>query len=283
METTEFLAADGRVLRGEWIAAERIARWTVVVHSATGVPRRFYRAFAAGLAARGADVLLWDPRGVGDSAVRPVRRDPATMLDWGQLDQAAAIVHARERDPHRPVAIVGHSSGGHLSGLNAETAGVASIVLIASGGCDWRDYPRSQWPRLFFAWYVAMPLLLRVFGHLPAWAGIGQPLPRGVVRDWRRWSLRRGYLFSDDTLDRSGYAHYVGPLLMLSMSDDLGFAPPRAVRRLLAQFVAARVEHRELDAGTGHRARIGHFGFFRRDNASLWDHVTDWLDAVLPA
>ncbi|MGN6153638.1 MAG: alpha/beta hydrolase family protein [Lysobacteraceae bacterium] len=282
METTEFSAADGRVLHGEWIPAAGTSRRTIVMHSATGVPRGFYRAFATELAARGADVLLWDPRGVGDSALRPVRRDPATMLDWGRLDQAAALAHAGQRAPHRPIAIVGHSAGGHLTGLNAGTVDVDALVLIAAGGCDWRDYPRGQWPRLFFAWYAALPLLLGVFGHLPAWAGIGQPLPRGVIRDWRRWSLRRGYLFTDDTLDRSAYARYAGPLLMLSVSDDRDYAPPRAVRSLLAQFTTARAEHRELDAHTGHRGRIGHFGFFRRDNAPLWRHVTDWLDA-LPA
>lgn len=280
MEKIEFSAADGRVLRGEWVRSPGPARWTAVIHSATGVPRRFYRAFAVELAARGIDVLLWDPRGIGDSATLPIRRDPATMLDWGRLDQAAALAHARQRFPQRPIAMIGHSSGGHLSGLNAETPGVDAIVLIASGGCDWRDYPRRQWPKLLFVWYVAMPLLLRTFGHLPGWAGIGQPVPRSVVSDWRRWSLRPGYLFSDESLDRVAYARYGGPLLMLSMSDDLGYAPPRAVRRLLSEFASARIEHHELDAREGHRSRIGHFGFFRRDNAHLWRRAIDWLEAL---
>jgi predicted alpha/beta hydrolase len=250
MDKIEIPSLDGRQLAANWVRAcgDEHALGTVVIHSATGVPRRYYGAFARHLSEQGVDVLLWDARGIGESATLPVSDDPATMRDWGQRDQQAVLHFLRAEHTARQLIIIGHSSGGHLAGLAPLTASADALVLVASGGCDWRDYPIVQWPRLLGAWWVVMPLLLALWGHLPAWAGVGHALPRGVAEQWRRWSLTRGYLFGDPALDTRGYAAYAGPLLALSMSDDQGFAPPGAVRALLRRFSGARIEHREIPA-----------------------------------
>jgi predicted alpha/beta hydrolase len=72
-------------------------------------------------------------------------------------------------------------------------------------------------------------------------------------------------------------------LLALSISDDRGFAPPGTVRALLQNYVNARTQHREIQATEGHQGKIGHFGFFKSQNASLWPYVSQWLDSVLLA
>ena len=281
MDRIEIQTEDGRSLAAHWVRAPvaASASGTVVIHSATGVPQRYYRAFARHLCQHGFDVLLWDARGIGESASLPVRCDPATMRDWGQHDQQAVLQHVRTEHTARPLFIIGHSSGGHLAGLAPLTVAADGLILIASGCCDWRDYPLAQWPRLLLAWRVVTPLLLALWGHLPAWAGVGHALPRGVADQWRRWSLMRGYLFGDAALDTRSYAAYAGPLLALSMSDDRGFAPPAAVRALLRRFSGARIEHREIPAAKGAGGRIGHFGFFKPHNAALWPQVTQWLHA----
>lgn len=285
MENCTIQTEDGRLLVGNWIRASGAlpVRGTIVIHSATGVPCTFYNAFATYLSEHALDVFLWDARGIGKSATVHARDDSATMCDWGQRDQQAVLHHLRSADPSRKLVIIGHSSGGHLSGLAPLTSKADALILIASGGCDWRDYPPSQWPRLLAAWWLAMPLLLKLWGYLPAWAGVGQDLPRGVAQDWRRWSLTKGYLFGDATLDTTGYSGYCGPLLALSISDDQGFAPPGTVRALLQRFLNAKTQHHEIPAAEGHRGRIGHFGFFKSQNAALWPYVMQWLDIVLGA
>jgi predicted alpha/beta hydrolase len=285
MENCTIQTEDGRLLVGNWIRASGAlpVRGTIVFHSATGVPCTFYNAFATYLSEHALDVFLWDARGIGKSANVHARDDSATMRDWGQRDQQAVLNHLRSADPSRKLVIVGHSSGGHLSGLAPLTSKADALILIASGGCDWRDYPPSQWPRLLAAWWLAMPLLLKFWGYLPAWAGVGHDLPRGVAQDWRRWSLTQGYLFGDATLDTTGYSGYCGPLLALSISDDQGFAPPGTVRALLQRFLNAKTQHHEIPAAEGHRGRIGHFGFFKSQNAALWPYVMQWLDIVLGA
>ena len=175
--------------------------------------------------------------------------------------------------------LVGHSSGGHLAGLAGSLSLCDGLALIAAGTCDWRDYPASQWPRLWTVWWLAVPLLLRFFGYLPGWAGVGDALPRGVAEEWRRWSLTRGYLFGDPSVDASGYQAFSKPLLALSFSDDVGFSPPKAVRERLARYSSSEVEHVEVKRERG-AAGVGHFGFFRRRHSLLWPTVDAWLDRV---
>ena len=279
MKEIQIMTEDGRPLAADWLcsSSRHSAHGVVVIHSATGVRRGYYHAFAQYLTEHGFDVIVWDARGIGGSVIRPVRNDPAKMRDWGQLDQHAVLHYAKTLHPRGLLIIVGHSSGGHLSGLTPLTARADALILIASGSCDWRDYPITQWPRLWAVWYVAMPVVLAIWGYIPAWAGLGHDLPRGVASEWRRWSLTRGYLFEDPTLDTRGYAAYAGPLLALSISDDKGFSPPGAVQALLQRFSSSQVEHRQISAAQGNKGCIGHFGFFKRQNSALWPAVTHWL------
>ena len=281
MNEIEIRCKDDRLLVANWVRStgNSPALATVIIHSATGVQRRYYQLFAHHLSEHSVDVLLWDARGIGDSTMLPVRSDPATMRDWGEHDQQAVLQHVRMQHPARPLVIVGHSSGGHLTGLAPLTAEAEGLILIASGGCDWRDYPPLQRLRLLAVWLVGMPFVLLLWGHLPSWSGIGHTLPHGVASELRKWSLTRGYLFNDPTLDTSGYEAFAGPLLALSMADDLGYAPPGCVQSLLQKFSSASIEHREIPAAEGFQGRIGHFGFFKSQNASLWPQVIQWLSS----
>jgi predicted alpha/beta hydrolase len=245
----------------------------ILLSSATGIRRAFYQPLAQYLASCGYTVWTWDYSGIGDS-----KHSHASMQLWGQRDLEAVIQAAKQQYPEQKLYLVGHSSGGHLAGLAPSIEKIDSIVLIASGTCDWRSYPRAQWIRLWAIWWLAVPLLVTIFGYLPAWAGVGHHLPKGVVRDWRRWSLMKDYLFSDASLDTTGYAQYQGALLSLSMPDDLSFSPPKSVKKLNEYFVKAYKTIRQIDAQQEKKG-IGHFGFFKRSNSHLWLAIVQWLEA----
>lgn len=274
---------DGRALAADWFSTATsndttAARSTLLLAPATGVRRSFYVPFAQHLAEQGHDVLLWDTRGIGDSRCGNVRSDIATMFDWGRFDLEAMIRHARVQSPSRKLILLGHSSGGHLCGLAPSLDELDAIVLIASGTADWRDYQKSQWPRLFAAWYLALPLVVALFGYLPGWAGVGQHLPAGVAWQWRRWGLTKGYLFGDPNIDCSRYRLYRGAVRAVSIADDHDFAPQGPVTALLNQFAGADKSHHVIHpAGQP----IGHFGFFRTQHAAHWPVVTDWLNERL--
>jgi hypothetical protein len=119
---------------------------------------------------------------------------------------------------------------------------------------------------------------LQVDLNMPGRLGVGHDLPPGVGWDWRNWSAARGYLFSDSSLDLSGYAAFQGELLALHFTDDTGFAPPATVTDLLRHFSNARIERLEYNPRAQSHGPVGHFGFFSRKNADLWPLVSRWLD-----
>lgn len=86
--------------------------------------------FAEAFADAGADVLLFDPRGLGDSGGEPRQRiDPAAQ----RADIAAAIAHARSLEgvsPERIVAWGASFSGGHVLQVAAEDPRLAAVVLV---------------------------------------------------------------------------------------------------------------------------------------------------------
>ena len=251
----------------------------VIINSATAVRRSFYSAFAQYLVRDGFHVLTWDARGIGDSRRGPAKRDTARMRDWGALDFEAVLQHVRAlAGDWASISVIGHSSGGHLSGLAPSLQHVHQLALVASGTCDWRLYPVGEWPRLLAAWYGLAPALLATLGYFPGKLGLGHDLPPGVAWDWRNWSARKGYLFTDPGLDLAGYAAFKGKLLALHFTDDTGFAPPATVTDLLRHFENASVERIEFNPRKQQSRPVGHFGFFHQKNADLWPLVRQWLE-----
>jgi len=275
-EDLRLVAADGTALAATLHRPEGAPRAVVVVNSGTGIRRRFYGRFAARLAARGMEVLTWDYRGIGGSRAGSLRGHPARMDEWGRLDMPAALSWARARAEGLPVAVVGHSAGGHLTGLVPVAEQPDALVLVAAQDGYWGHWPPELRWRMRLLWW-AMPRLAAVFGHLPGWLGVGEDLPRGVAAQWSAWARSPGYLFEDPALDTAGYGAFNRPLLALSFADDRAYAPRAAVEALLARFPRAAAEHRHVDPAAAGLPPVGHFGFFKPAAEPLWDGVAEWL------
>lgn len=287
---TALIAADGRHLAATWHEPPTgPARAVAVVSSAAGVPRGYYRAFAGWLAARGAAVLTYDYRGIGGSRRGPLREETATMADWAVLDMSAALsaAEARRGTLELPLLLVGHSFGGGGIGLASGVQRADAILTVASQLGESRLFPGP------YRWLAAgflrgwVPAVVALAGHLPGPAlGPGaMALPPGVARQWSRWSGTRGWAYGDPTLRRHRSASAVAaPVHLWNVSDDLTYAPPRAVDALAAQFRNAPVQrHTATPADAGLR-RLGHFGAFRREaGMRLWPRLLAPLEQASPA
>lgn len=239
---------------------------------ATGVPRRFYDAFARHVAARpnGPSVLTFDYRGVGGSRPRSLRGFRATMREWGELDLDAALRWAlRELEPDRLLA-VGHSVGGQLLGHAAASDEAAAAFLVGAQSGHWRHWPGPARVGILGLWTVLIPGLSAPLGYFPShWFSLGEPLPSGVARQWARWGRHPGYLLRDgpEVVARYGRLHL--PIAATSIAGDL-FAPEPAVRALLDLYPNA--QRRLVRAG-----KVGHFGWFKPGNEALWGEALAWL------
>ena len=293
-EPLTLTAADGYALAGtRYAAAPGAPRAHLVVAGATGVPQGFYRRFAAHAAGRGFATLTLDYRGIGRSAPASLRGFRVDYRDWARLDLAAAVTvagAAAVRDGV-PLVLVGHSYGGHALGLLPDPGPIAAAYLFATGA-GWHGWmPPLERVRVLGLWRVLGPALVRWKGYLP-WSllGMGEDLPLGVYRQWRRWCAYPHYFFDDPSVGdemRSLFARVRAPIVAANATDD-AWAPPRSRDAFMAGYRNAPWRAVDVDpaapgsppgvGAVGH-VPIGHMGYFRPHAARLWDEALAWLAA----
>jgi predicted alpha/beta hydrolase len=253
-------------------------RATVLIASATAVPRGYYAKFAVYLAERGFAALSFDYRGIGGSRPASLRGFQARMRDWAALDLAAAVDYAAGLHPGRSLLYVGHSFGGQALGLLPNNTRVARALFVAAQIGYWRMFPFPENYRIYLLMGMIGPAIARSFGYMPGRFGIGNDLPRDVFLEWMSWVMRPRYLFDDLTLDAvKNYPNYRGRLRAIGLADDK-WAPPAAVAGLLAGYTGTKPEHLTIEPRDVDATRIGHFGFFRSEfRDRLWRDAADWL------
>lgn len=247
----------------------------VVINSALGVQQAFYYPLAKYLVKKGISVITWDPSGIGLSCQEDVRQDKSCLRDWGQRDLTHLLEHIIENNwsSWDNLTLIGHSAGGHLIGLCPYITHIKNVILICSGTCYWRLYPRIHQPKMLLAWYIIFPVVYKALGYLPNQFGIGHDLPKGIVSEWRKWSVTKGYLFGDSSLEAHFYASYKGQLHAIGFSDDTRFSPKKTIEDLVNRFSRAETFLKIYEPEEFDKKKIGHFGFFKAGNEFLWENL----------
>ncbi len=259
------------------MASARRREGTVVMAAATATPQRFYRGFAEFLNAQGLDVLTFDYRGVGDSRPVRMRGFQAGFLDWGERDIPGVLAWAAERGP---IDLIGHSYGGQALGLLPQPERVRSLCTFGTGSGHHSYMPRAEQVKVLAIWHLLGPVATSLAGYLPGrMLGLGEDLPLGAYRDWKRWCGFPRYWFDDPRLDFAPrFAAVKTPICAISSEDDR-WAPKTSVDMFMSHYQGARIERQHLVPSELGLAAIGHLGFFRRENGpKLWPRVVEWLD-----
>lgn len=281
VETPALVASDDFALGAALYTPKSAALGTVIIHGATAVPSGYYRRFSEFLAHHGMRVLTYDYRGIGRSRPEVLRGFRASMSDWAKLDAEAAHALVRRQFPREPVATIGHSFGGQLIGLLDAASEVEGTLLVGSQLGYYGHWGSLDRLRLGFTWRALVPTLTASFGYLPAQAGLGEDLPRGVADEWARWCSSPDYLISHHPDAAERFARFDKPMLLYSFTDD-SFAPRRAVQALVSRLPQAKLEQRRISPRDFGGKPIGHFGFFKTGfEQSLWLEAVRFLTGVL--
>ncbi len=268
-------ATDGYTLAATHFAAPG-EQW-IVMAGATAVPRGFYRRFAEFAQARGVNVVTTDYRGIGDSKRGSLKGFEMEYIDWARYDLAAAVDHAAQRGN---VWLVGHSLGGHIIGQLPRPSALQAAYVCGTGA-GWHGWmPRPERYRAWALWNLIGPVTTRVFGYHPmSKLGMGEDLPMGVYRDWKRWCSYPHYFFDDPTARAISekYADVRIPLAAAVATDDL-WAPPISRDAFFKGYSGAAIDRINLTPDELGVKQIGHMGYFRaQSGAVLWPRMLDWL------
>ena len=276
-ESLTLTTRDGYALQALRYTAVGPLRGHLVVAGATGVPQLFYKNFALFAAQQGYTTLTVDYRGIGLSKPAALRGFQMDYLDWAFHDVAAAV--DAMADDTVPLFMVGHSFGGHAFGLLPNHDKVARFYTFATGA-GWHGWmPRAEQFKVLLMWHVIGPLLTRWKGYL-AWSKLqmGEDLPLGVYRDWKRWCKFPRYFFDDP-----GMPHVAGlfgrvrtPIIAANATDDL-WAPPASRDAFMAAYSNTTVSKVDIHPGQQGIGPIGHMGYFRKQAQPLWSDVLLWF------
>lgn len=274
-KTTEerITAADGHEIVARYFHPEGTPRGVVLVVPAMGCVQSFYGAFAAWLATEGFLAVTFDYRGIGLSRrERSLRGFKADIMDWARLDCGAVVADIARRVPEPPFYWVGHSLGGQILPFVPGRERVRKVVTVAAGSGYWLENSLALRWRVWFLWFFVVPVTLPLCGYFPGrrLRMVGD-LPRNAMAQWRRWCLNSDYAAgAEGESARAQYANVDTPITALSFTDD-EMMSARNVERLHATYTGAPRKMRRVTPTDVGIARIGHFGFFKREcREPLW-------------
>lgn len=265
------LTEDGTPIEVTFYASVHL-RGAAVIVPAMGVPQSFYAPLARWLAAQGVFTATFDYRGMGASRRGSLRDVDADCVTWGTQDTAAVLAAVRARAPNLPINWIAHSLGGQIVPFVADRTGVEKIITIATGNGYWRYNSPQLRRKVWLFWWFAVPIATPLFGYFPGKRlGMVGDLPRGVIRQWKKWCMQPDYAADDSEATRALYAGVTTPITAFSFSDD-EMMSQRSIDTLHALYESAPITHRRLTPDEIGTKRVGHFGFFRAEmQKPLWE------------
>lgn len=180
--------------------------------------------------------------------------------------------------------LIGHSAGGQLIGLMPNYQAIKSVFNVAcsSGRIKNMGMPYKLKAMGFMDAFI--PLTNLTLGYTPSdKIGMGEPLPRGVARQWREWCNGAGYIKT--AFGKSIHTHFYDelsmPAMWLGFSDD-EIANSKNMDDMIRVFTQMPVEKRFFEPKEFGVSSIGHMRYFSsRTNAKapeLWQMAVDWLN-----
>jgi predicted alpha/beta hydrolase len=244
-------------------------RGAVLLVPAMGVPQSFYGPLATWLAREGYHVATFDYRGMGKSRRGPLSAVDADIITWAEQDTAAVLRALAVRAPGLPITWIGHSLGGQIVPFVQEHYAVSKVITIAAGSGYWRENAAPLRRKVWIFWWLAVPITTPLFGYFPGKAlGMVGDLPRGVVKQWRKWCLDPEYAGGEH---RDKYETVATPITAISFTDDDMMSDVNTTK-LHALYSRAPRKMLRLSPGDAGVKRIGHFGFFRPEmREPLWE------------
>lgn len=246
----------------------------VIISSATGVVKEFYKHFAAYLYDNGLSVVTFDYGGIGKSKPISLRTFSTTAYRWATNDLETVITHIKGEFPGMPITLLGHSIGGQLIGLTPSSLLASKILLVGAQSGYYKFWPFGERLKMLFAWKVLFPVFYSGLGYIPTRRFTSmEDLPGGMAMEWRKWCLSPQYLF--DHIDESKlYFHRITVPLYSFSTDRDKFATEASTDWLTERYSGACTQRIHLKPEAYGVKNIGHFGYFqKRCSHSVWPEL----------
>lgn len=251
----------------------------LIIAPATGVKQTFYHRFAKWLCENNITVVTFDYCGIGQSLAGSIKDCKISATDWGADNLQEVLVFAKVNFPDKQLCLLGHSIGGQLIGLAANSVHAVKIILIAAQSGYWKFWPGFSKYRMWVLWYLIFPVLTKLFSYLPSKSfSKMENLPKNAATEWNKWCRHKNYLFDFVNRENLYYQKIICDISSYSIADD-SFAPKASVVWLTNKYSNAVIEQHHFQQDELGVKKIGHFGLFTETfQHNFWRRVVEYLN-----
>jgi predicted alpha/beta hydrolase len=272
MEKITITANDGYQLAAIQMKPPGTVCGYIIINSATGVKKEFYLRFAEYLVQNGYAVLLYDYRGIGESAPKDLRTLYTHMHEWATKDMNAVLDYTVNNKSWTNITWIGHSVGSQLMGLLNNRQHIKKVLAINSSTGYWAYFTFPYNWAVLAVWSIGLiATKINRFAPMNRF-GWGEPLPAGVFYEWRNWCHSKNH-FKDFLIKHIGlplFSDFSTPIVAIYTSDDY-IANDKTVPALLSFYPNAPQKIIKINIAEYHEKTIGHTGIFRkRFEKKLW-------------
>ncbi|MEL6252201.1 MAG: alpha/beta hydrolase [Bacteroidota bacterium] len=265
---------DGIKLSANLFRAAESSKGVILLTPGLGVPQGYYFKYANYLREQGYNCLVFDFRGIGEKYLKAKYADKINLRNWARQDMVAGLNWIQGEFPQQDIYGIFHSIGGQVFGLVKNHHLLKKVIFISAMGGYWGD---EKFPiNLFtlFMWYIHIPLMTAIYGHLPkSLTYRGVAVAKGVAKEWADWGKRSTYLsglLKGDLSDHF-YDKLDCPIDAIWFTDD-ELATPGTLSSILDLYTTAPLKKLPIDPTTYGLSKIAHSGFFSsRCKDSLWE------------
>ena len=282
MKKITITASDGYQLGAMIAKPIEESSQTIIISSATGIKKEFYINFAQFLVNNGYNVLIFDYRGIGESAPDDLKLSDAFMHDWGILDMNAALNYMVEVQNLTNIVWIGHSVGGQLVGFLEKREHIKHIISISAALGYWGYFPFPMKAVVWTLWYVISPVLTKLYGYgTLKKVGWGENLSKNTFLEWRGWCMNKDYYgkFLQEKLHTDKFYDFTVPITAVYLSDD--YIANDITAPLMSKFYPNStfdVLKLQVKRYTSHK--VGHSGIFKKKfKNSLWPVLVDIVES----
>jgi predicted alpha/beta hydrolase len=265
MKKVTIEAEDGYPLSALFGQPVTVSSRTIIISAATGVKKEFYLNFARFLIGHGYCVLLYDYRGIGESAPQNLKTSSIYMHEWGTQDMNAVLDYLVD-EGYTAVIWLGHSIGAQLVGLLKNRNHVQKVISINAALGYWGYLSGPMKIVVWLLWYVVGPMMIRLYGYgVMKKIGWGENLPRNALLEWRSWCISKTYYrdFLKNSIQSDRFYNFTIPITAIYTSDDY-IANDKTASLMMQFFPNAPCELIKLEVRNFTTLRVGHVGIFRK-------------------
>ncbi len=278
MEKISIIAGDGYELSALFGRMNSTIKDAIIISAATGVKKEYYINFSQYMMHQGYAVLLYDYRGIGESAPENLRTSTASIQDWATQDMNAALNYMVQEKNFTDIVWMGHSLGAQLVGLLDNQEHIKKVISLSAAVGYWGYFPFPKNMIVWLQWYVISPLLVKIYGYGPLKkVGWGENIPRRVFMEWRQWCMSKTYYrkYLRQKWKYEKFHRFIKPITAVYPSDDF-IANDKTVSLMMEFFPNAPVQILKIPVEKYTKLKVGHTGIFRkRFETTLWPVLFD--------